>query len=54
MHQGGCKVYMDSFLRGIEWIVVHGHLDCFQKPPLGGWLNANMGDYGTPSAHHNC
>jgi hypothetical protein len=22
-----------GFLRGIEWIVFHGHLDYFQKPP---------------------
>ena len=25
-----------GFLRGIECTVIHGHLDYFQKPPLGG------------------
>ena len=27
----------------IEWIMVHGHLDCFQKPPLGGRPNMKPG-----------
>ena len=41
-------------LHGIEWIVFHGYLDCFQKPPLGGRLNTNpLGDHGTPNGH-NC
>jgi hypothetical protein len=39
MQYDGCKVYMDSYLRGIERIVFHGHLDYFQKPPLGGRPN---------------
>ena len=30
---------LHGFLHGIEWIVFHGHLDCFQKPPLGGRPN---------------
>ena len=29
---------LHRFLHGIEWIVFHGHLDYFQKPPLGGSL----------------
>ena len=29
----------------------HGHLDCFQKPPLGGRPNTKLGDHGTPNAH---
>ena len=32
----------------------HGHLDYFQKPPLGGRPNTKpFGDHGTPNAH-NC
>ena len=30
------STWMDSFLHGIAWIMFHGHLDCFQIPPLGG------------------
>ena len=41
-----------GFLRGIEWIVFHGHLDYFQKPPLGGRPNTKPGDHGTPNAHN--
>jgi len=33
--QDGCKVYMDSYM-ALKWIMFHGHLDCFRKPPLGG------------------
>ena len=29
----------------------HGHLDYFQKPPLGGRPNTKLGDHGTPNAH---
>jgi hypothetical protein len=32
--QGGCRVYMDSFLHGIEWIMFHGHVDWFFKNHL--------------------
>ena len=38
--QDRCKVYMD-----IVWIMFHGHLDCFQKPPLGGTPNTKPGDH---------
>ena len=30
----------------------HGHLDYFQKPPLGGRPNTKPGDHGTPYAHN--
>ena len=49
--QDGCKVYM-AFLHGIEWIMFHGHLDYFQKPPLGGRSNTKPGEHGTPNAHN--
>ena len=45
---------LHGFLHGIEWVMFHGHLDCFQEPYLGGGLNAKrLGDHGTPNAH-NC
>ena len=34
-------------LHGSEWILFHGHLDYFQKPPLGGSDNTKLGDHGT-------
>jgi hypothetical protein len=49
--QNGCKVYM-RFLRGIKWIMFHGHLDCFQKPPLRSRPNTKLGVYGTPNAYN--
>jgi hypothetical protein len=36
--QNGCKS-LHGFLHGIKWIMLHGHLDCFQKSPLGGSPN---------------
>jgi hypothetical protein len=51
MHDG-CKS-LHGFLHGIEWIMFHGHLDCFQKPLLGGEPNTKPGDHGNPNAH-NC
>jgi hypothetical protein len=50
--QDGCKVYMD-FLHGIEWVMFHGHLECFQKPPLGGRPKTKLGDHGTPNADNH-
>ena len=47
----GCKS-LHGFLRGIEWIGFHGHLDYFQKPPLGGRFNTKLGDHGTLNAHN--
>ena len=32
----------------------HGHLDYFQKPPLGGRPNTKAGDHDTPDAHNRC
>ena len=50
--QDGCKVCMDGCLHGIEWFMFHGHLDCFQRPSLGGRPNAKpLGDHGTLNAH---
>jgi hypothetical protein len=31
----------------------HGHLDYFQKPPLGGRPNTKPGDHGTPTAKNH-
>jgi hypothetical protein len=50
--QDACKVYMHGFLHGIKWIVFHGHLDSFQKPPLEGRSNTKPGDHDTPNAHN--
>ena len=49
-----CKmdVSLHGFLHGIEWIMFHGHLDDFQKPPLGGRPNPKTGDPSTPNAHN--
>ena len=44
---------LHGFLHGIEWIMFHGHLDCFRKPPLGGKPNTKPGDRGILNAH-NC
>ena len=49
--QDGCKVFMD-FLYGVKWIMFHGHLDCFFKPPLQGRPNTKPGDHGTPNTHN--
>ena len=44
---------LHGFLHGIKWIVFHGHVDCFQKPPLGGKPNTKPGDHATPNAHNH-
>ena len=50
--QDGCKS-LHGFLHGIEWIMFYGHLDYFQKPPLGGEPNTKrLGDHGTLNAHN--
>ena len=41
-----------GFLRGIGWIMLHGHLDCFQKPPFGGGLDTKPGDPCILNAHN--
>ena len=38
--QDGCNVYM-AFPRGIEWIMFHGHLDCFENHLLEVGLTQN-------------
>ena len=32
--------------------MLSGHLDYFQKPPLGGRPNSNPGDHGTPNVQN--
>ena len=41
---------LHAFLHGIQWIMFYGHLDYFQKPPLGGRSNTKPGDHGPPNA----
>ena len=41
---------LHGFLHGIKWIKFHGHLDYFQKSPLGGRPNSKPGYHGTPEA----
>jgi hypothetical protein len=43
---------LHGFVHGIQWIMFHVHLDCFQKPPLGGRPNTKPEDHDTPNAHH--
>ena len=40
-----------ALLHGIEWAISHGHLDYFQKPPLGGKPNTCLGDHGNPNVN---
>ena len=53
-----CKCKMDQkkslhgFLHGIEWIMLHGHLDYFQRSPLESRPNTKLGDHGTPNGHN--
>ena len=50
--QDGCNVDMDFYMC-IEWIMFHGRLDCFQKPPRAGRPHIKQGDHdGTPKAHN--
>ena len=42
---------LHGFLHGIKWIMFHGHLDYFQKPPLGGTPNTKPWDHSTPNTH---
>ena len=50
--QDGCNICMDTYMAS-NGSCVHGHLDYFQKPPLGGRPNTIPRNYGTPNAH-NC
>ena len=41
-------------LHGIKWTTLHGHLDYFQKPSLGGRPNTKpSGDHDTPNTHNH-
>jgi hypothetical protein len=51
--QDGWKVCMHGFLNGIESIMFCGHLDYFQKTPLGGRLNTNPEDHVTPNSQNH-
>ena len=42
---------LHGFLNGIKWIMFHGFLDYFQKPPLGGRSNTKPEAHGTPNVH---
>jgi hypothetical protein len=42
---------LHGFLHGIRWIMLHGHLDYYQKTPLGGRPTTKLGGHGTPNAH---
>jgi hypothetical protein len=49
--QDRCKS-VHGFLHGIEWIMLHGHLNCFQEPSLGRRsITTKLGDHGIPDAH---
>ena len=43
---------LHGFLHGIKWIMFHGTLDYFQKPPFGGRSNTKLGDHGTPNVNN--
>ena len=41
----GCRS-LDGSLNGIEWIMFHGHLECFQNPPLASRPIVKPGGHG--------
>ena len=43
---------LHGFLHVIEWILFHGFLGDFQKPPLGGRPETKPEDRGTLNAHN--
>ena len=43
---------LHGILYGIEWIMFHGHLDYFKKPPLGGRPNTKPEEHGTLNVHN--
>ena len=49
--QDGCKVYMDSYM-AFQWIMLHGHMDFFPKPPPGGRYNTEARDRSLPKSHN--
>ena len=42
-----------DFLHGIEWIMIHGHLNYFQNSPLGGRPNTRLRDHSIMNAHNH-
>jgi hypothetical protein len=44
---------LHGFLHGIKWIMFHGHVEYFQKPPLGAKPNTKLGDHNTPDPHND-
>ena len=50
-----CKMDVKSawIPNDIKWVMFHGHLDYFQKPPFGGRPNTKLGDHGTQNAHNH-
>jgi hypothetical protein len=49
--QDRCKVYMNSYMIS-NGSCFHGHLNYFQKPPLGGRPNTKPRDRRNPPAHN--
>ena len=45
---------LHGFLHGTNWIMSYGHLDYLPKSPFEGRPNTQLGDHGTPNAHHRC
>ena len=50
-----CKMDVKStwFPTWHQWNMFHGHLDCFQKQPLGGTLNTKPRNQGTQNAYNH-
>ena len=44
-------MFLRSFNKQSKCINNHGHLDYFQRPPLGRRPNTKSGDHGTPNTH---
>ena len=44
--------FLHGFLHGIEWVMFHGHLDCFLELSLGGRFNIKLRDHGILNAHN--
>jgi hypothetical protein len=44
---------LHGVLHDIKWVMFHGHLGCFQKPPLGSRMNTKPGDHGTSKSHNH-
>ena len=49
--QDGHNVYMDPYVAS-NGPCVHGYLNYFQQPSLGGRFNVKPGDHGTPNAYN--